>query len=123
MSAINPDEGGRFGDYGGRYAPETLMPALLDERQDRHTPTVAWVAIFIGDHGGWEGSIDVVIVVQGQADLLEVVAALHASRCLARRLYGGEEKRNQHRDDRRVEFLISKSAGGGHGQAWPGPLL
>ena len=23
-----PDEHGRFGDYGGRYAPETLMPAL-----------------------------------------------------------------------------------------------
>ncbi len=30
MNAINPDERGRFGDYGGRYAPETLMPALLD---------------------------------------------------------------------------------------------
>ena len=30
MRATNPDEGGRFGDYGGRYAPETLMPALLD---------------------------------------------------------------------------------------------
>ena len=25
-----PDEWGRFGDYGGRYAPETLMPALLE---------------------------------------------------------------------------------------------
>ena len=23
-----PDPGGRFGEYGGRYAPETLMPAL-----------------------------------------------------------------------------------------------
>jgi tryptophan synthase beta chain len=30
VSATNPDERGRFGDYGGRYAPETLMPALLD---------------------------------------------------------------------------------------------
>jgi len=30
VNAINPDERGRFGDYGGRYAPETLMPALLD---------------------------------------------------------------------------------------------
>ena len=30
MSTTNPDERGRFGDYGGRYAPETLMPALLD---------------------------------------------------------------------------------------------
>ncbi|MGQ0794267.1 MAG: tryptophan synthase subunit beta [Deltaproteobacteria bacterium] len=25
-----PDAMGRFGDYGGRYVPETLMPALLD---------------------------------------------------------------------------------------------
>ena len=25
-----PDRQGRFGDYGGRYAPETLMPALLE---------------------------------------------------------------------------------------------
>ncbi len=30
MSTTNPDRRGRFGDYGGRYAPETLMPALLD---------------------------------------------------------------------------------------------
>ena len=30
MRATNPDVGGRFGDFGGRYAPETLMPALLD---------------------------------------------------------------------------------------------
>jgi tryptophan synthase beta chain len=25
-----PDEAGRFGDYGGRFAPETLMPALSE---------------------------------------------------------------------------------------------
>lgn len=25
-----PDENGRFGDYGGRYAPEMLMPALVE---------------------------------------------------------------------------------------------
>jgi tryptophan synthase beta chain len=27
---IQPDEHGRYGDYGGRYAPEVLMPALLE---------------------------------------------------------------------------------------------
>ncbi len=27
---ILPDEHGRYGDYGGRYAPEVLMPALLE---------------------------------------------------------------------------------------------
>ena len=30
MSAVLPDAGGRFGDFGGRFAPETLMPALLE---------------------------------------------------------------------------------------------
>jgi len=28
MTMVRPDERGRFGDYGGRFAPETLMPAL-----------------------------------------------------------------------------------------------
>ncbi|RYG31055.1 pyridoxal-phosphate dependent enzyme, partial [bacterium] len=34
-----PDEQGRFGDFGGRYVPETLMPAL--EQLDREFET-AW---------------------------------------------------------------------------------
>ena len=25
-----PDEKGHFGEFGGRYVPETLMPALLE---------------------------------------------------------------------------------------------
>jgi tryptophan synthase beta subunit len=29
-TAILPDHKGRFGSYGGRYVPETLMPALLE---------------------------------------------------------------------------------------------
>ena len=28
MKLMQPDDRGRFGDYGGRFAPETLMPAL-----------------------------------------------------------------------------------------------
>ena len=28
--ATIPDQQGRFGAYGGRYVPETLMPALLE---------------------------------------------------------------------------------------------
>ena len=28
-----PDKHGRFGKYGGRYVPETLMPALLELEQ------------------------------------------------------------------------------------------
>ncbi len=31
--AIIPDQRGRFGQYGGRYVPETLMPALLELEQ------------------------------------------------------------------------------------------
>jgi tryptophan synthase beta chain len=30
MTAAMPDQRGRFGQYGGRYVPETLMPALLE---------------------------------------------------------------------------------------------
>ena len=30
MKAGTPDARGRFGDFGGRFAPETLMPALLE---------------------------------------------------------------------------------------------
>jgi len=30
LNAIVPDRQGRFGVYGGRYVPETLMPALLE---------------------------------------------------------------------------------------------
>ena len=28
-----PDKHGRFGQFGGRYVPETLMPALLELEQ------------------------------------------------------------------------------------------
>jgi tryptophan synthase beta chain len=30
MTLIRPDQRGRFGEFGGRFAPETLMPALLE---------------------------------------------------------------------------------------------
>ena len=29
-----PNKQGRFGPYGGRYVPETLMPALLELEQE-----------------------------------------------------------------------------------------
>ena len=29
-----PDNRGRFGPYGGRYVPETLMPALLELEEE-----------------------------------------------------------------------------------------
>jgi tryptophan synthase beta chain len=33
-SKFDPDENGHFGIFGGRYVPETLMPALLKLRQE-----------------------------------------------------------------------------------------
>ena len=30
MTMTRPDHAGRFGDFGGRFAPETLMPALFE---------------------------------------------------------------------------------------------
>ncbi len=30
MTLERPDSRGRFGAFGGRYAPETLMPALIE---------------------------------------------------------------------------------------------
>ena len=30
MTSTRPDARGRFGDFGGQYAPETLMPALTE---------------------------------------------------------------------------------------------
>jgi tryptophan synthase beta chain len=30
MSANVPDDAGRFGEFGGRYVPEAVMPALIE---------------------------------------------------------------------------------------------
>jgi tryptophan synthase beta chain len=56
MSSL-PDATGRFGAYGGRYVPETLMPAILeleqayrDARRDRRFQTEfnAYLARYVG---------------------------------------------------------------------------
>ncbi len=33
-SKFDPDENGHFGIFGGRYVPETLMPALLKLKEE-----------------------------------------------------------------------------------------
>ena len=33
-SKFDPDENGHFGIFGGRYVPETLMPALLELNEE-----------------------------------------------------------------------------------------
>ena len=54
---IRPDEAGRFGDYGGRFAPETLMPALFELEKEFEsawndpafrTEFERWLADFVG---------------------------------------------------------------------------
>ena len=52
------------------------------------------------------------VVVQGQADLLEVVDALDAPGRLARRLHGGQEQGDQHRDDRDDDQQLDQGEGG-----------
>ena len=56
-AATIPDNRGRFGAYGGRYVPETLMPALLElereyekARRDRrfHTEFVKYLTLYVG---------------------------------------------------------------------------
>jgi tryptophan synthase beta chain len=56
MAAI-PDRRGRFGSFGGRYVPETLMPALLqleqayaDARKDRkfRAELIAYLKTYVG---------------------------------------------------------------------------
>ncbi len=53
------------------------------------------------DHvGGREETMDVVVVVLRQCDLLEVVATLNPPGRFARRLHGWQQERDQDRDDR-----------------------
>src|SRR5262249_32890401 len=51
------------------------------------------------DPGGGEGAVAVVVVVDGQADLLEVVGALQACGGLADLLHRGEQQADEDRDD------------------------
>jgi tryptophan synthase beta chain len=52
-----PDASGRFGDYGGRYVPETLMPLVLaleqayeaaDADPDFHKELKGYLASYVG---------------------------------------------------------------------------
>jgi hypothetical protein len=63
------------------------------------TATMVFAAHHASQHIG-KSVVDVVIIVCGQRDLLEIVAALRASRRFARRLHGREQQRDQHRDNR-----------------------
>src|SRR3954451_17104411 len=57
MSDAYPDERGRFGPFGGRYVPETLVPALdrLQVGVDRHLRDRAFLDEFHGELRSWVG--------------------------------------------------------------------
>ena len=61
-----------------------------------HRPGVARRGI---DPGGWEPAVRPFVVVQRQADLLEVVRALDARRRLADLLHGRQQEADQDGDD------------------------
>ncbi|KZE37508.1 tryptophan synthase subunit beta [Bhargavaea cecembensis] len=57
-----PDETGRFGEYGGRFVPETLMPALLEletaYREAKEDPAfVAQLDHYLKDYVGRENPL------------------------------------------------------------------
>jgi tryptophan synthase beta chain len=56
-TAAYPDARGRYGAFGGRYVPETLVPALdrLQAGVDRYLPDAEFQAEFAGELGSWAG--------------------------------------------------------------------
>ena len=61
---------------------------------------VGWAPSTLEGVSEWIRAPAVFVIVNSQADLLQVVHALNPSRCLSSRLYGGEQQRDEHRDDR-----------------------
>jgi tryptophan synthase beta chain len=57
MNDAYPDERGRFGPFGGRYVPETLVPALdrLQEGVDRYLNDPAFLEDFHAELKSWVG--------------------------------------------------------------------
>ncbi len=70
---------------------EHLREAAVDQPEPGHPAA---------DAPGREGVMHIVVIVHGQGDLLEVVHALDPPRRLAGALDGGEQQRDQDRDDR-----------------------
>ncbi len=52
-----PDRRGRFGPFGGRYVPETLIPALerLEAGMAEHLPSVEFQREFVSELRSWVG--------------------------------------------------------------------
>ncbi len=57
LSPVMPDARGRYGSFGGRYVPETLVPALdrLQAGVDRHLASPDFQAEFAAELRSWVG--------------------------------------------------------------------
>ncbi|MEX2496617.1 MAG: tryptophan synthase subunit beta [Woeseia sp.] len=57
MAGRLPDERGRFGPFGGRYVPETLVPAFerLEEGVRKHLPSADFQEEYRRELSGWVG--------------------------------------------------------------------
>ena len=83
VAVQRPDKNGRFGKFGGKYVPETLIPALL-ELEEAYAEAKADPAYQVGEHRGARAG-------SGGADDAEMSpghAALSAARSLRARLQG-----------------------------------
>ena len=91
-----PDDKGKFGDYGGKFVPETLIPALaeLEPDSDELLPAMRWLAAQAPEEG----------------DFWSTETVARRLYCLARHGRSREFKRVIHAD---VQFLVNAQFEGG----------
>ena len=92
---------------------------LLDVRQDERGPAAAHRGGRAGAAAAGEVAEGAVVVVEGEADLLEVVGALQARGRIADLLDGGQQQADQDGDDgdHHQQFDQREAGGGGFGDA------
>ena len=73
--------------------------SLFDVGQDSHEPGETVSTRLRGQSAWWKHAVGVFIIMNRQADLLEIVLALQPSRRLARRLHGRQQQGDENADD------------------------
>ncbi len=89
-----------------------MQTGLFQLRQNHREQTPAWPSFrhrTVGtarprtgdtrDEAGWKGAMRRFVIVKRQADLLEIVTALHPSSRFARRLHSGQQQADQDAND------------------------
>src|SRR5688500_12663609 len=91
--------------FVGRIIPRFGKVNLVVERrcfeirQQQSSPTVERLALGVNDAGRWKIVLHVVVVVQTQADLLEVAAALRAPPRFPGRTHGWKQESDQQQNN------------------------